>query len=162
MARVFKDETRHSTRRSRVLKVGTRHRPVKGVSPAMTSWFRSGWLISTGLQFDWTALDGPSNPLKLSYAHHHLRCCQCTTLSSTPMHLHSQFNQFKNFHHPSVPISSNYTKNNNIFKDKNLHNEALKISISHLDPNVQCRPKESYQCQHYSTSELQLTCYLNA
>ena len=118
----------------------------------MMGQFLSDWSVSASLRFAWTALDGPTDPLKLSYAHHHVQYCLCTTLSSMPMHLHNHFSQFKKFHYPSVPISSNYTKNNNIFNDKNLHNEALKISISHLDPNVQCRPKESNQCQHYSTS----------
>ena len=51
VAWVFEDETHHSTRQSRVLMVETRHRPVSGVSLAVT-----GWSVPMGLQFAWTPL----------------------------------------------------------------------------------------------------------
>lgn len=56
VAQVFEDETCHLTCRSRVLRVETRHRPVRGVNPAAMGQFRLGWSVSVGLQFTWTSL----------------------------------------------------------------------------------------------------------
>ena len=40
VAWVFEDETYHLTRQSPILKVGTHHQPVGGVSPAVTGQFQ--------------------------------------------------------------------------------------------------------------------------
>ena len=54
--RIFEDGNRHLTRQGRVLKIGTRHRPVRGVSPIVTGRFRSGWSVPAGHRVLWTAL----------------------------------------------------------------------------------------------------------
>ena len=56
VAQFLKDETRHSTRRSWFWWFETRHWPVEGVNPNVTSRFRSGWSVPTGLRFAWTPL----------------------------------------------------------------------------------------------------------
>ena len=56
VAQVFEDETCHSTRQSRFLRVETSHRLSEVLDPTVTGRFQLGWSVLLGLKFAWTLL----------------------------------------------------------------------------------------------------------